>query len=89
MNINAYHQPGVEAGTKAASGIVELELQVLRYLSGHSNSTLSLSEICHGIGREEDVEMVFKICERLAANPDRRISKVTGNFVFDSGYRKI
>ena len=39
VNINAYHQPGVEAGKKAAGAVIELQLEVLKYLQekkGHA-----------------------------------------------------
>ena len=39
VNINAYHQPGVEAGKRAAGAVIELQLEVLKYLQekkGHA-----------------------------------------------------
>ena len=34
VNINAYHQPGVEAGKKAAAAVLEVQAKVLAGLSG-------------------------------------------------------
>ena len=33
VNINAYHQPGVEAGKKAAADVLDLQNQVIELLS--------------------------------------------------------
>ena len=40
ININAYHQPGVEAGKKAAAAVIDLQRKILNYLSekrGHAS----------------------------------------------------
>jgi glucose-6-phosphate isomerase len=88
VNINAYHQPGVEAGKKAATTIIDLELRVIRFLNEHPSSAFSLKELGTGIGREDEIETVFKICEQFAANPQRRIAKIPGASPFDSQYKK-
>jgi glucose-6-phosphate isomerase len=36
VNINAYHQPGVEAGKKAAATVLDIEQKVIAYLKGTS-----------------------------------------------------
>ena len=36
VGINAYHQPGVEAGKKAAAGVLALQAKVLAALSDHA-----------------------------------------------------
>ena len=36
ININAYHQPGVEAGKKAASAVIDLQVRMLKWLSERS-----------------------------------------------------
>lgn len=85
INVNAYHQPGVEAGKKAAAAIIELELKLLNYLK--SNPTpKSLSEIAQAINAPDRLESIFKICEHLAANPDHRIKKIAAKSPFESRY---
>ncbi len=65
VNINAYHQPGVEAGKKAAEKIVELQQKVLRLgLSGE----FSASELAKKIGEPDSVESLYKILLHLAQN---------------------
>ncbi len=74
VNINAYHQPGVEAGKKAASKVIELQKKVVWYLTAHPESAYSAEAVASGIGRQDDTETVFKLLEHLAANPPRGIS---------------
>lgn len=88
VNINAYHQPGVEAGKKAASAVIELQLKVIKYLEEKKGHALTSLQIASGIGAHGDFETVFKICEHLAANP-RGIQKRTEPNPFDSTYRII
>lgn len=75
INVNAYHQPGVEAGKKAASAIIDLQLEVQRFLEEHSSQAYSAAAIAEGIASKDKCEAVFKICEHLAANPDRNVKK--------------
>jgi glucose-6-phosphate isomerase len=88
IQVNAYHQPGVEAGKKAASEVIDLERQILAYLEQHRTKPCVLTEICDGAGTK-DYETVFKICEHLAANPDRGIQKQPGPLPFDSHYLSL
>ena len=65
VNINAYHQPGVEAGKKAAAAILKLQLQVEEILS--DGVSRSVVEIQQAIG-EGSVEAVFWIVRHLTGN---------------------
>jgi glucose-6-phosphate isomerase len=86
VNVNAYHQPGVEAGKKAANAIIAVQTTTLEFLKANGGGTLS--QIAAGIGAS-DIENVFKICEHLAANPDRKLSKIPGVGPFDATYRPL
>ena len=68
INVNAYHQPGVEAGKKAASKVIEAQRKVLDFLSKQPGTGFSVEEITKGIDAEDDVEHIFKICEHLSTN---------------------
>jgi glucose-6-phosphate isomerase len=68
ININAYHQPGVEAGKKAAGNVIETQRKVLDFLSKQPDVGFSVGEISKGIGAEDDIEHIFKICEYLSIN---------------------
>jgi glucose-6-phosphate isomerase len=86
VNINAYYQPGVEAGKKAAGAVIALQSKVLSYLGEKKGHALTSAQIASGIGAHDGYEMVFKICEHLAANPDRRVKKVTAKNPFEATY---
>lgn len=87
INVNAYHQPGVEAGKKAATTVIELQLQVLDYLNKNRKANSSLQEISTGCGAADEIETVFKICEHLAANPNRNIKKTPGPTPLEASYQ--
>lgn len=76
VNINAYHQPGVEAGKKAAATILNLQAKVVGVLEAKRGSHLGASEISAAVG-EKDPETTFKLLERLAANG--RVSRQRGS----------
>jgi glucose-6-phosphate isomerase len=63
VNINAYHQPGVEAGKKAATRILELQTRV-KNVAGFASKTPE--EIAREVGA--DPEDVFHIVRHLRAN---------------------
>jgi glucose-6-phosphate isomerase len=64
VNINAYHQPGVEAGKKAATRLLELQGRVRAALPGRPGRTTE--EIATSI--EAEPEDVFHTLRHLAAN---------------------
>lgn len=65
IGINAYHQPGVEAGKKAASAVLSLQAKVLSALSSEARTA---DEIAAAAGASEEAETVFSLLEHLAAN---------------------
>lgn len=85
VNINAYHQPGVEAGKKAASSVIALQAKVVGCLKSQPGAGLTVAELAAAVG-SDDPESVFKICEHLAANPGRGIRKIKGTTPFGARY---
>ena len=75
VDINAYHQPGVEAGKKAAKDVIDLQKRVLRVLESRAGEALTLEEIT-AAALGDDAETVFWILRHLSANPGRRIERV-------------
>ena len=75
VNVNAYHQPGVEAGKKAASAVIDLQVKILKFLTEEAPNEFIADQIAEGVAASEEAETVFKICEHLASNPDRGVSK--------------
>ncbi|MEL6461519.1 MAG: glucose-6-phosphate isomerase [Cyanobacteria bacterium J06621_15] len=67
VNVNAYHQPGVEAGKKAAAAILELQQQVVTVLQAEENP-ISLEEIAAKTNASEQVESIYIILRHLHAN---------------------
>ncbi|HAV12987.1 MAG TPA: glucose-6-phosphate isomerase [Opitutae bacterium] len=68
VNINAYHQPGVEAGKKAAAGVLELEQKAIATLKASSGEALTAEAVAAKLGLESEAELIFKLLLRLAAN---------------------
>ena len=69
IGINAYHQPGVEAGKKAAAAILETERAMLALLRENPDSRWTAAEIAQKLDLDSDPETIFKLGIRLAANP--------------------
>ncbi|MGB3557729.1 MAG: glucose-6-phosphate isomerase [Geitlerinemataceae cyanobacterium] len=67
VNINAYHQPGVEAGKKAAAAILELQTKMMAVLQGET-APISLAELAQKVGQPEKVESMYQILRHLHAN---------------------
>lgn len=67
IQVNAYHQPGVEAGKRAAAAVLSLQRQLTTYLTRLEGSA-TCEEIAQALGRPEDTETVFHLLRALAAN---------------------
>jgi glucose-6-phosphate isomerase len=74
VNINAYHQPGVEAGKKAATRLLQLQDDVRKTLSRGAGKTSE--EIARAI--DADPEDVFHVLQHLASN-DSRVQTAKGD----------
>ena len=89
IHINAYHQPGVEAGKKAAGTILEMQREILSFLRTQRKRTLTASEIAVAIGQEDQIENVFHILEHLQNNPDHGVVMMEGESLFSRSYQII
>lgn len=65
IGINAYHQPGVEAGKKAASAVLELQAKVLLGLTATPRSA---EQIALAAGLGDQIETAYLLLEHLSAN---------------------
>jgi glucose-6-phosphate isomerase len=61
VNINAYHQPGVEAGKRAAGEIIVLAAKVRAAVTTGSDTARTAEQIAAEIGAADRVETVFQI----------------------------
>ena len=72
VNINAYHQPGVEAGKKAAAAVLKTQLAVRKSLTKEPQTA---EQIAQKTG--EETEAVYHALTHLAAN-DSGVRMVAG-----------
>ncbi|MAB90907.1 MAG: glucose-6-phosphate isomerase [Planctomycetes bacterium] len=68
IGINAYHQPGVEAGKRAAGDVLDLQSRLLEAIQD-ADEPLGLVELARRAGTD-DLESAFLIMRRLAVNRD-------------------
>ncbi|MBW4649828.1 MAG: glucose-6-phosphate isomerase [Kastovskya adunca ATA6-11-RM4] len=67
INVNAYHQPGVEAGKKAAAAILDLQKRVMEVLQ-EADAPMPLTVVAQKAGATEEIEAIYKILRHLQAN---------------------
>lgn len=85
IGINAYHQPGVEAGKKAATSVIALKLKLAAALKADSTGSRTAEEWAAKTGANDQAELAFKILEHLAANGGVR--KTAKTPWYDSTYQ--
>ncbi len=71
VNVNAYHQPGVEAGKKAATRLLELQKQVIEVLQATSGESLTADDVAWRIGERggsASAEDVYHTLVHLSEN---------------------
>jgi glucose-6-phosphate isomerase len=76
VHVNAYHQPGVEAGKKAAAAVLDLQRQVVSVLQ-EVGQPMSLKDLAVKVGAPERIETIYKIVRHLSAN--QRGVTISGN----------
>lgn len=89
INVNAYHQPGVEAGKKMAGAIIHLQLDIIAHLRKRPGKSFTAQEIAKALNTEDRVETVFKILEHLAANRELNVVKIPAESIVDSRYEAV
>jgi glucose-6-phosphate isomerase len=83
VNINAYHQPGVEAGKLAAARILDLQKKTVVFLTATKGMPKTAEQIALAI--ECDPEDAFHICRHLVANKPGFVCKA-GRTVSDDTF---
>jgi glucose-6-phosphate isomerase len=78
VDINAYHQPGVEAGKKAAGATIALLRDLRLALQSRPGTAWSAPDLAAELGRPAEAERIFRLLEHLAANPGRGVRRVAG-----------
>ncbi len=86
VGINAYHQPGVEAGKRAAAAVLDLQKDVLAELAARGSEGAGAEDLAAAVGSPDEIESVFQILERLSRNADRGVERRAGSSPFDAVY---
>ncbi|MCB0318480.1 MAG: glucose-6-phosphate isomerase [Bdellovibrionales bacterium] len=83
VDINAYNQPGVEAGKKAASEVIDLHKKVIKCLK-EAEKPMNVTEIASLLKEEKHIQDIFALVLRLKNN--HRISSIEAEQIFDDKY---
>jgi glucose-6-phosphate isomerase len=67
INVNAYHQPGVEAGKKAAAAVLDIQEKAVAHLES-AREPQTAGQVTEAVGLPHEAETVYKVLEHLAAN---------------------
>ncbi len=68
VHINAYHQPGVEAGKKAAAAVLDVQRRILGALHAEIGSSFTAEALAAHLELADRTEWVFKCLSHLAYN---------------------
>ena len=68
VNVNAYHQPGVEAGKRAAASVLALQRRIVEALNESTDREVPLIKLVEMLNCGDRIESVYKIVRHLAAN---------------------
>ncbi len=88
IDINAYHQPGVEAGKKAAGQVIALQREVMDFLGRNPQRGYSAEEICARLDRKGEEERVWRIGRRLAASRPGSFRRIPQEDPFGTLFQK-
>jgi len=67
LNVNAYNQPGVEAGKKAAGEQIALQRRVLDVLRSRPEDALTAADVTEALNESDHAADIWAILTRLAA----------------------
>jgi glucose-6-phosphate isomerase len=87
IHVNAYHQPGVEAGKKAATTVLDLQRRVVEALRERRDRGVGCDELAALIEAPNEVETIFHILEHLGHSVRGQVHKTPGSGPFDGVYR--
>ncbi len=85
IRVNAYHQPGVEAGKVAAGAALELWRRVLAVLRAQPRSWTAPALAEH-LEVPRETEVVWRLLEHAAANGDHGVTRRAGEQPWDAAF---
>jgi len=88
VGINAYHQPGVEAGKRAAAGVLDLQRRLLAALDARGAGGATVEQLAGDLAALDDAETLFHLLERLSRNSSRGVARRAGTSPFDAVYTR-
>jgi glucose-6-phosphate isomerase len=89
VHINAYHQPGVEAGKKMAGAVISLQARVLSFLHIHPGRLFTAEEVAAALGAEDRTELVFAILRHASANKDHGVCMSPGKHAAGARFESL
>jgi glucose-6-phosphate isomerase len=89
VNINAYHQPGVEAGKKAAGQAIALQREAMAKLTAPGKPAYTAESLAEALGKPQEAETLYKLLDHLAANPSRGIRRTEGAVWHEASFQSV
>jgi glucose-6-phosphate isomerase len=86
VNVNAYHQPGVEAGKKAATRFLGIQKTLFAHLRQHQGAFFTVRELAQALNLENEASTLHKLLEHAVLNPAKGIHKKLCKKPFDATY---
>jgi glucose-6-phosphate isomerase len=86
VGVNAYHQPGVEAGKRAAGQVLVRQAQILECLAQHQ-AAVTVEHLADSLGTPDEKVLLFKILEHLSATG--RVQCISGPTPFEARYQVV
>jgi glucose-6-phosphate isomerase len=76
INVNAYHQPGVEAGKKASEKVILIQKRILNHFAQNRGKPLTSAELAQALELESESQEIHELCLMLAHNPASGIQAI-------------
>ena len=89
ININPYHQPGVESGKKAAENVIIIEKKIVNLFLNSGGKNYSIAEIGAAIEAEQELELIYKICEHKSSNSTHIVNLRKGIDINENRYGAV
>jgi len=86
VGINAYHQPGVQAGKVAASGVLCAKQSIVKAIRNLNGKSISINALSTLVEPELPKDELLSLCEHLSANPHWRIRRNEGGSMSQRAY---
>ncbi len=86
INVNAYDQPGVEAGKQAATRVIDLQRRLLAELRATTGTARTADQLAASLGAAGEAETIHHLLEHLAANPAGGLTRTPAGHPADVRY---